>query len=185
MRKIRPVDVPVLGRQSSPLLFGNGYFFRRAAIQTMIRNEQLDYRGIKNTEPGFIPKQVEGSPEINTPKPVSRQHEADYLAYYGYPFFWEGPNLWGSMTDPAGLAIQRSVVAEASASRTETESADSHLRSTEEVTGYHIEATDGQVKGKVGGQVLSLPPQMPSGAAPAWRPPMLAMSAKLLFSSSW
>jgi hypothetical protein len=43
------------------------------------------------------------------------------------------------------LAVQSSVVAEASASRAETESADSHLRSTKEVTGYHIEATDGEI----------------------------------------
>lgn len=31
-------------------------------------------------------KQVEGSPDIDTHKPVSRQHEAEYLGYYGYPF---------------------------------------------------------------------------------------------------
>ena len=90
-------------------------------------------------------KEVEGSPDIDTQKPVSRQHEAEYLGYYGYPFYWEGPYLWGSMTDPAGLAMQRSVVTEASASRAETEPADSHLRSTKEVTGYHIEATDGEI----------------------------------------
>jgi hypothetical protein len=30
--------------------------------------------------------QVEGSPDIDTRKPVSRQHEAEYFKYYGYPF---------------------------------------------------------------------------------------------------
>jgi hypothetical protein len=35
-------------------------------------------------------KQVEGSPSIDTQKPVSRQHEASYLNYYGYPYYWGG-----------------------------------------------------------------------------------------------
>jgi len=30
-------------------------------------------------------KQVEGSPDIDTNRPVSRQHEAAYLGYFGYP----------------------------------------------------------------------------------------------------
>jgi len=90
-------------------------------------------------------KQVEGSPDIDTHKPVSRQHEVIYMGYYGYPFYWEGPYLLGSMTDPTGLAMQRSVVAAASGSKAETKLADSHLRSTKEVTGYNTEARDGEI----------------------------------------
>jgi hypothetical protein len=33
-------------------------------------------------------RQVERSPDIDTRKPVSRQHEAEYSRYYGYPFYW-------------------------------------------------------------------------------------------------
>ena len=105
---------------------------------------QTDWES-KQLEVLLTRKQVEGSPDINTHKPVSRQHEADHLEYYGYPFYWEGPYLWGSMTDPAGLAMQTSLVPEGSASRVGTEPADSHLRSTNVVTGYHIEATDGEI----------------------------------------
>ena len=36
-------------------------------------------------------KQVENSPDINTHLPVSRQHEAQYFGYYGYPYYWGGP----------------------------------------------------------------------------------------------
>ena len=36
-------------------------------------------------------KQVEGSPNIDTHRPVSRQHEAAYLGYFGYPNYWGGP----------------------------------------------------------------------------------------------
>jgi hypothetical protein len=84
-------------------------------------------------------KQVEDSPSIDTHKPVSRQHEAAYLGYYGYPYYWAGPNY------PAGLGVQREAEAEAAKGGAGKESADTHLRSTEAVTGYHIEAADGEI----------------------------------------
>ena len=92
-------------------------------------------------------RQIENSPAIDTHKPVSRQHEAVYMGYYGYPYYWGGPNLWGLASYPAGLSVQREAVTEAEASqaRAGKESADSHLRSTDEVTGYHIEASDGEI----------------------------------------
>jgi hypothetical protein len=92
-------------------------------------------------------KQVEDGPPTDTHKPVSRQHEALYLGYYGYPYYWGGPNLWGLASYPAGLMVQREAVTEAEAAQAEAgkESADSHLRSTDEVTGYHIEAADGEI----------------------------------------
>jgi hypothetical protein len=42
-------------------------------------------------------KQIEGSPAIETHKPVSRQYEEEYHRYYGWPFYWEGDGLWGGM----------------------------------------------------------------------------------------
>ena len=38
---------------------------------------------------------MERSPDIDTRKPVSRQHEAQYFGYYGYPYYWGGAGLWG------------------------------------------------------------------------------------------
>ena len=90
-------------------------------------------------------EQVEKSPDINTHKPVSRRHEAAYLGYYGYPYYWGGPYLWGTALYPAGLAIPTTASREAMADRIRGESTDSHLRSSEAVTGYHIEAADGEV----------------------------------------
>src|SRR5271170_6267835 len=40
-------------------------------------------------------EQVKNSPEIDTDKPVSRQHEVQFLGYYGYPYYWAGDGLWG------------------------------------------------------------------------------------------
>jgi hypothetical protein len=76
---------------------------------------------------------------------VSRQHEAEYLGYYGYPYYWDGPYMWGPALYPAGLVIPATASTQVMADRIRRESADSHLRSSDEVTGYSIEATDGEI----------------------------------------
>jgi len=92
-------------------------------------------------------KQIQNSPLIDTHKPVSRQHEALYLGYYGYPYYWGGPFMWGLASYPAGLRVDRVAVTQGEALRARAgkESPDSHLRCTDEVTGYHIEASNGEI----------------------------------------
>jgi len=109
--------------------------------------------------------QVEKSPEIDTHKPVSRQMEAAHSDYYGYPYYWGSPFLWGAGEYPV-LGLQRSAAATATpavhpigkggaitgrqaADETVAEmhviAGDVHLRSTQEVSSYHIAATDGEI----------------------------------------
>jgi hypothetical protein len=107
----------------------------------------------KRLDVALTKKQVENSPAIDTHQPVSRQHEAAYLGYYGYPCYWSGPYLWGPAFYPAGLAIPATAATEAMADRIRGESADSHLRSSEGVTGYFLEAADGEI-GHVDGFVV-------------------------------
>src|ERR1022692_511111 len=40
-------------------------------------------------------KQIEGSPSLNSDKPVSRQFEQSYYEHYGWPMYWSGPYMWG------------------------------------------------------------------------------------------
>jgi sporulation protein YlmC with PRC-barrel domain len=84
--------------------------------------------------------QVKASPPIDTDKPVSRQHEADYFDYYGYPYYWTDPALFGSATSlvsPTGPGP-----AERNASGVGNEAPfDPRLRSANEVTGYGLETT--------------------------------------------
>jgi hypothetical protein len=107
----------------------------------------------KQIDVALTKRQVENSPNIDTHQPVSRQHEAAYLGYYGYPYYWGGPYLWGPAFYPAGSADPRNASAEAIAARVGRESQDSHLRSTEAVSGYNIEAADGEI-GHVAGFVV-------------------------------
>jgi hypothetical protein len=107
----------------------------------------------KRLDVALTKKQVENSPDIDTHRPVSRQHEAAYLGYYGYHYYWSGPYLWGPAFYPAGIAIPPTASTEAVADRVRRESTDSHLRSTEAVTEYYIEAADGEI-GHVDGFVV-------------------------------
>jgi hypothetical protein len=78
--------------------------------------------------------------------------EAAYYRYYGYPAYWAGgyAGLWGWGATPAAVvdpiarqeALRRQEEGEA-ALRAAT--SDVHLRSTKEVTGYRIRATDDSI----------------------------------------
>jgi hypothetical protein len=48
-------------------------------------------------------EQIKNSPSINSDRPVSRQYERSYLGYYGYPYYWGGPGLWGDSYYPGTL----------------------------------------------------------------------------------
>lgn len=89
-------------------------------------------------------QQVERAPDIDTQRPVSRQHEAEYYSYYGYPYDWEGPFLWGPSYYPAGI-LPLARYPEGSAARIPQTSLDAHLRSTGAVAGYKMHATDGEI----------------------------------------
>jgi hypothetical protein len=89
--------------------------------------------------------QVKDSPDIDTEQPVSRQHEMAYADYYRYPYYWGGVGFWGDgMVVPAP---ERSETAEAyaRAERARHQHDDPHLRSCKAVTGYHIQASDGDI----------------------------------------
>jgi len=103
--------------------------------------------GVKLTK-----EQVENSPHIDTHKPISRQHESELYDYYGYPYYWGGPYLWGPVAYPGGFVTPPpqamepdTQTEELRALREKQRTQDQHLRSTREVTGYYIEASDGEI----------------------------------------
>ena len=83
-------------------------------------------------------KQIENSPSIDSDKPVSRQYEESYYGYYGWPTYWGGPYIWGQypyiMNDRKNWR-----------EFTHRKGWDSHLRSTQYVSGYYVQATDGEI----------------------------------------
>lgn len=87
-------------------------------------------------------KQIEDSPAIESHKPVSRQYEAEYYQYYGWPNYWQGDGLWGTTGSPMPL-VPPLPAGSATAQRPPHKRADAHLRSTQAVDGYHLKTTDG------------------------------------------
>lgn len=83
--------------------------------------------------------QIENSPSLNTDKPVSRQFEMDYYEHYGWPLYWNGPYMWGA--HPNIPRDQKNL-------KTPTQGEkewDAHLRSTDNVCGYEIQALDDEI----------------------------------------
>jgi len=85
-------------------------------------------------------KQIEDSPSLESDKPVSRQFEEDYYGYYGWPMYWGGSYMWGYYP-----YIARDPGKWREPTQDKKNAWDPHLRSTHEVSGYHIQATDGEV----------------------------------------
>jgi hypothetical protein len=52
-------------------------------------------------------KQIENSPSADSDQPVSRQFEADYYQYYGWPAYWNGPYMWGPYPYPVRDPVQQ------------------------------------------------------------------------------
>jgi sporulation protein YlmC with PRC-barrel domain len=115
--------------------------------------------GTPNREQRLLPvsisrEQVRNSPDIDTDKPVSRQHEMIYSGYYGYPYYWDGGGYWAGGMYPdlgfGGSIASPGVEQRESAQR---ETGDPHLRSCNAVIGYHIHANDGDI-GHVAGMLI-------------------------------
>jgi hypothetical protein len=92
--------------------------------------------------------QVEASPDILQDQPVSRQMESQTHAYYGWDPLW-GSTYFGA--DSTGMSLSAlpefggPLLPDAYACALGAEDGDPHLRSAEEVIGYHLQATDGPI----------------------------------------
>jgi len=86
-------------------------------------------------------KQVEDSPGVDTHQPVSRQYEIAYAKYYGYQGYWMGAELDGMALAP----VPAVAALEPMALDVTRAGADSHLRSCNAVTGYTMQARDGDI----------------------------------------
>ncbi|MBU1295340.1 MAG: PRC-barrel domain-containing protein [Gammaproteobacteria bacterium] len=108
--------------------------------------------------------QVKNSPKIDTDQPVSRQHEMDYLGFYGYPNYWGGTGLWAGGMYPylmypgyidslngdeeihkAEVAHQAVYDAENQENQENHQNKDPNLRSCQAIIDYHVHAKDGDI----------------------------------------
>ncbi|MCJ7628808.1 MAG: PRC-barrel domain-containing protein, partial [Longimicrobiales bacterium] len=84
-------------------------------------------------------EQIEGSPSLDTDKPVSRQFEMAYFGYYDWPMYWSGPQMWGYYPHIVhDRAFRENATPDDGAW-------DPNLRSAGDVTGYHIQDAEGEI----------------------------------------
>lgn len=86
-------------------------------------------------------QQVKDSPPLDADAPVSRKMETSLYRHYDYEPYWTYAAADAAMPFPPVPPIAEMPPAEAALD----EDIDTDLRSVQEVTGYHIEATDGAI----------------------------------------
>lgn len=86
---------------------------------------------------------IRNSPDVDTDKPVHRQHEAMINAYYGWPPYWSTPVMLGGAL-ASGFAGHSSGTDKSDLEWAERqiEEGDPHLRSAHQVRGYTVESGD-------------------------------------------
>lgn len=91
-------------------------------------------------------EQVRRCPSPESDQPVSRRFEMDYYRYFGWPYYWVGPHLWGPSPYPVLPAtLPGETGFPPPTAGVEPPRGDPHLRSTDEVTGYRVHAHDGDI----------------------------------------
>jgi uncharacterized protein YwbE len=98
-----------------------------------------DVLGPSSVEGRILPvaltcEQVRRSPDLDSDKPVSRQHESALFEHYGWPPYWGG-----------GRRGTRAPEAETNAEAGGLAGSDPNLRSMQHVDGYSIQALDGDI----------------------------------------
>lgn len=115
----------------------------------------------KQVQVSLTKQQIRNSPDIDTHAPVSRQHEREYLKYYGYPYYWSWGSIWARGAAHPGALVpgleqegaatslrhtdEENRRADAQADSEHRPHDEHHLRSVERVKGYHIHAIDGEI----------------------------------------
>ena len=90
-------------------------------------------------------KQVDDSPPLSTDEPVSRRHETKLYEFYGLEPYWVGGIAGGEFPPPLSESEEFEKSQKPLKSVGTATEGDPDLRSCNEVIGYHIQATDGEI----------------------------------------
>lgn len=89
-------------------------------------------------------EEVKNSPSFDENQPISHLYEAELFKYYGNGFYWMGESQWATCTSPAEIAGSNLFAnkTQSIATKIENKLEERCLRSSIEVKGYKIHATD-------------------------------------------
>jgi uncharacterized protein YrrD len=127
-----------------------GWFFEKKVLISPEVFQKPEWES-KTFSVNLTQEKIKNSPDIDTDKPVSRQQEDLMRGYYSWPGYigygipgYAGFGIWGYPVTEESTLENESEQLKATA----LENDNPHLRSTKEVTGYDMHATDGEI-GKV------------------------------------
>lgn len=86
-------------------------------------------------------EQIESAPPLDSDAPVSRQYEQFYNQYFQWDDYWAGTAIWGNYPSPRPHQREKKPPQEVKL----VEEDKVNLRSTREVLGYRIRATDDSI----------------------------------------
>jgi len=101
--------------------------------------------GTQRFQVNLTMEQVRKSPDIETEKTISRQHEINLFNYYALPEYWKDGLYAGSIGMGPLTAIVNTETLKEAGDSVQRHHGEVHLRSTKKVTGFHIHAKDGEV----------------------------------------
>ena len=114
----------------------SGFLDGRRVLISPISFREVDWP-TKRFHLALTMEKIKNSPSVNTDKPVIRQHELGFYGHYRYAHYWGSSWMWGTGNTPGLLANGK--WNEASV---DDKSEDVHLRSANELRGYHIQGSD-------------------------------------------
>lgn len=90
--------------------------------------------------------QVASSPDFDTEKPVSRQHEIEFYRYYGFPYYWASAEMATRVPYAAAAGVPGALAAlEVETDCDRHASGDPHLRSAHAVMHHYVHAIDADI----------------------------------------
>lgn len=155
LRSIKDIEGYVLGAQDGEIGRCSDFFFddRNWTVRYIVADTRKWLPGRKvlispisigdadgstrTLKVGLTRDQIKDSPPLDSDAPVSRRYEIAYNQYYDWAHYWGGASVWGADRYPRLLHR-----IDASRRVPREKEGDPALRSSREVTGYHIQATD-------------------------------------------
>ena len=105
---------------------GSWLMHRRVLIPPRSIAPNWTFAGLQST---LTKEQIQHCPEVESHPTMSRLDETRVLGHYGYPSYWEDG------AEPGSAAAEPSRV----------KPGDEHLCGTKDITGYHLQASDGEI----------------------------------------
>jgi sporulation protein YlmC with PRC-barrel domain len=88
-------------------------------------------------------EQIQNSPDIDSNRPIYRQHEKTLNDYYSWGNYWEDGYYLGGIWSVAPVLDKEGLIERNKPDKPANN--DQHLRSCNQVSGYHIHASDGEI----------------------------------------